>query len=252
MDPPKVVLLTVEYDGTDYVGWQVQPNGASVQAVLEDALEKLQGERLRTMGAGRTDSGVHALGQRASFTPSRILPLRAYTAGLNGLLPPDVAVRAVELRPAGFDARRNARGKHYRYQIVRTNLRAPLSHRFAWQIFPRLDVAAMRAACQAFLGKHDFAAFRAAHCQAKTTVREIRRLELREGEAGELVIDIEATAFLKHMVRNIVGTLAEVGMGKRSASSVGQTLASRDRTRAGRTAPPQGLTLISVNYPPAD
>jgi len=252
MQARPVVLLTLEYDGTDYVGWQIQRNGTSIQAVLEAALSELQGEPLRVMGAGRTDSGVHALGQRASFTPARVLPLRAYVAGLNGLLPPDIAVHAAELRPPGFDARRNARGKLYRYRIVRTDQREPLSARYSWQIFPKLDLEAMGEATHALVGKHDFAAFRAANCQARTTVREVRRLEIRALEGGELSIEVEATAFLKHMVRNLVGTLVEVGLGKRSPASVATTLAGRDRTRAGRTAPPQGLTLVSVHYPPAD
>lgn len=245
-----VVLLTLEYDGTDYVGWQVQPNGTSIQAVLERALGELQGEPTRVTGAGRTDAGVHALGQRASFAPRRLLPLRAYSAGLNGLLPADVAVRAAELRPPGFDARRAAQGKLYRYRIRPTPQRAPLTARYTWQLFRTLDLAAMRAAAAHLVGEHDFSAFRAADCEARTTVRVVRRLELVARE-GELQVEVEATAFLKHMVRNFVGTLAEVGMGRRTPESIPALLAGRDRTQAGRTAPPQGLTLVKVDYPPA-
>ena len=243
------VLLTLEYDGTSYVGWQVQPNGPSIQDAVERALTELQGTPVKATAAGRTDSGVHALGQRVSFTPPRLLPLRAYTHGLNGLLPQDIAVRAAELRPPGFDARRAARGKLYGYRIVLTGQRAPLSMRYSWQLFRNLDIAAMRDASRALLGTHDFSAFRAADCEAKTTIREMRRIELLESP-GELAIEVEATAFLKHMVRNIVGTLVEVGMGKRSAGDVAKILAARDRMQAGRTAPPQGLTLVRVDYDP--
>jgi tRNA pseudouridine38-40 synthase len=247
-EAPSAVLLTLEYDGTDYVGWQVQPNGTSIQAVLEKALAELQGAPVRTVASGRTDSGVHALGQRVSFTPPRLLPLKAYTHGLNGLLPDDVAVRAAELRPPDFDARRAAKNKLYRYRIVVTPHRAPLSFRQSWQLFHPLDVAAMRAAALALVGKHDFAAFRAANCEAKTTVRTVRRLELSQPGPDELWIEVEGNGFLKHMVRNIAGTLVEVGHGRRAPESVAAVLAGKDRQHAGRTAPPQGLTLVRVDY----
>ena len=250
MTPLPVVLLTLEYDGTAYVGWQAQLNGPSVQSAVERALTTLQGEPVKVVGAGRTDSGVHALGQRASFAPARVLPTKAYRSGLTGLLPLDIAVRAVELRPEGFDARRQALGKHYRYRLLQTSGRAPLWLRTHWQLYRSLDLEAMQQGATHLLGRHDFAAFRAADCAAATTVRELRRLEISTGEGGELTVDVEATAFLKHMVRNLVGTLVEVGMGKQPAAWVGQVLQGRDRTRAGRTAPPHGLTLMRVDYPP--
>ena len=243
-----VVKLTLEYDGTRYVGWQVQPNGPSIQAEVERALGALHGAPRRVTGAGRTDAGVHALGQVATFREGSPLPLRAYVNGMNALLPADIAVRAAALEPDSFDARRSARGKRYRYRIVNGPTRAPLSRLQSWQIFRPLDLAAMRHAAAPLAGVHDFAAFQAAGCDARHAVREVHRLDVLALAEGEIAIVIEATAFVRHMVRNIAGTLVEVGLGRRSAASVAETLASRDRTRAGRTAPPQGLVLEEVFY----
>ncbi len=248
--PVRTIKLTLEYDGTDYVGWQLQPNGPSIQAELEKALSKLLKEPVRITGSGRTDAGVHAEGQVASFTTTKSVPLRAFVAGVNSLLPEDIAVRAAEEREPGFDARRSARGKIYRYRILNRPTRSPLWRRTAWELFRPLDVAAMQAAAPALLGRHDYSAFRASDCCARTTVREVRQARIER--AGELIeVHLEATAFLKHMVRNIVGTLVEVGLGKREPGSLAQLLEGRDRTRAGVTAPAHGLCLVEVFYPPA-
>jgi len=246
-----VLKLTLEYDGTDFVGWQVQPNGRSVQEELEKGIERLGGEPVRVTGAGRTDAGVHARGQVASLRAPRDLPMKAWTAGLNALLPDDLACVRAESAPEGFDARRWARGKRYTYTILCTAVRSPLERGRAWEIRRPLDVDAMRRAAPALLGLHDFSAFRAADCPARTTVREIRRLDIRQsGERTEIAA--EATAFLKHMVRNIVGTLVEVGHGRRAADSLAALLEGRDRTRAGPTAPAQGLCLDEVFYLPGN
>jgi tRNA pseudouridine38-40 synthase len=250
-----VLKLTLEYDGAPFVGWQVQPNGPSVQGAVEDAVEKLCGAPARVTGAGRTDAGVHARGQVASLDPPRSLPLSAWTAGLNGHLPSEVACIRAEEAPPGFDARRWARGKRYVYTLVRSPVRSPLWRGRAWEVRRPLDVAAMTAALPHLRGRHDFSALRAADCPARTTVREVRDLSirveaLRESEVIEL--RIEATAFLKHMVRNLVGTLVEVGHGKRSPDSLRELLDSCDRTRAGPTAPPQGLVLDEVFYLPGN
>jgi tRNA pseudouridine38-40 synthase len=244
-----VVKLVLEYDGTRYVGWQVQPNGPSVQAEVERALATLHKAPRRVTGAGRTDAGVHARGQVASFAEPSPLPLDAYVKGMNALLPADVAVRAASLEPEGFDARRSATGKRYRYRLVVAPTRAPLSRLQAWQLFRPLDLAAMRAGAAPLVGRHDFASFQAADCASAHAVREVRRLDVTEtGDGADVVV--EATAFVKHMVRNIVGTLVEVGRGRREAGSIPALLAAADRTRAGRTAPPQGLVLEEVFYPP--
>ncbi len=250
-----MLKLTLEYDGAPFVGWQVQPNGPSVQGAVEAALDKLCGAPARVTGAGRTDAGVHARGQVASLDPPRDLPLSAWTAGLNAHLPPEVACVRAEEAPPGFDARRWARGKRYVYTLVRSPVRSPLWRGRAWELRRPLDVAAMTAALPHLRGSHDFSALRAADCPATTTVREVRELSiraelLREGELLE--VRIEATAFLKHMVRNLVGTLVEVGHGKRSPDSLVELLDSRDRTRAGPTAPPHGLLLDEVFYLPGN
>ncbi len=240
--------LVLSYDGTRYVGWQFQSNGPSVQAELERALSTLHKEAVRVTGAGRTDAGVHARGQVASLAVERPLPEAAYVKGLNAILPDDIAVRHAEVREAPFDARRDARGKRYRYRIENLPTRAPLSRMQAWQVFRPLDVAAMRAAAAPLLGRHDFSAFRAADCEARHAVRELRRLDVEDDGAGRIEVVAEATAFLRHMVRNLAGTLVEVGLGSRAPGSMAALLESRDRTLAGRTAPPQGLLLDEVFY----
>ena len=243
-----VVKLTLEYDGTRYVGWQVQLNGPSVQAEVERALGALHKAPRRVTAAGRTDAGVHARGQVASFAEERPLPLAAYVKGMNALLPADVAVRAASLEPDGFDARRSARGKRYRYLIENGDTRAPLTRLIAWQLFGRLDVPAMREAAGHLVGRQDFAAFQAADCEAHHAVRDVRRLDVIGEAGGRIELAVEATAFVKHMIRNFVGTLVEVGQGKRAPGSLPALVAGRDRKAAGPTAPPQGLCLEAVFY----
>jgi len=245
-----VVKLILEYEGTRYVGWQLQPNGPSIQAEVERALSTLHKSARRVTAAGRTDAGVHARGQVVSFPEARPLPLDAYVKGMNTLLPADIAVRAASLEPDGFDARRSARGKRYRYSILNVETRAPLTRHFAWQIFRPLDVAAMQEAARPLVGRHDFAAFQAADCEAHHAVREVRRLEVTGEGRGQIAIVAEATAFVKHMVRNFVGTLVEVGAGKRDPASMARLLESLDRTQAGATAPAHGLCLEEVFYSP--
>jgi tRNA pseudouridine38-40 synthase len=248
---PRKLKLTLEYDGTAYRGWQVQAEGATIQGVLEEKLEVITGTPVRVTGAGRTDSGVHALAQVASFeTRSEIAPEQLVRA-LNALLPPDIAAQEAELVGPDFDARRSARGKIYHYQIWNAERRSAFHGRYAWRLRRPLQQGAMRAAAAHLLGEHDFSAFRAADCPAKHPVRTVRRIEITELQAPLVRIEIEATAFLKHMVRNIVGTLVEVGKGKRTPDDVARVLAGRDRTQAGPTAPAHGLFLVRVHYPPA-
>jgi tRNA pseudouridine38-40 synthase len=240
--------LTLEYDGTAFCGWQVQPTGVSLQGELERALAQLHGGSFtRVQASGRTDAGVHARGQVVSFRSEKPLAAVSYVRGLNTLLPPAIAVRHAEEAPDGFDARRWARGKRYVYRLLPSRTRSPLRASQVWQLFQPLDVDAMRGAAWRLLGTHDFSAFRASDCQAKGAVRELRRLDV-EAVGDEVLFTVEATAFLKHMVRNLVGTLVDAGLGKRTPDDVAAILASRDRNRAGRTAPAQGLCLDEVFY----
>jgi tRNA pseudouridine38-40 synthase len=245
----RTIKLVLEYDGTGYVGWQVQANGPSIQAALERALAGILGHTVRVVGAGRTDSGVHAAGQVASLRTERNLPLRAFVAGTNGLLPRDIAVLSAEEREGSFDARRSARGKHYRYQIMNRGTRSPLASRCSWEVFRPLDASAMQEAARPLLGKHDFSAFRAADCQAHHAVRDLTSLQIQR-DGDRIFFDLSATAFLKHMVRNIIGSLVEVGLGRRPVGWIAELLSSRDRARAGATAPAQGLCLVEVFYAP--
>jgi tRNA pseudouridine38-40 synthase len=243
-----VVKLVLEYDGTRYVGWQVQPNGPSIQAEVERALEVLHKAPRRVVAAGRTDAGVHALGQVASFFEREPLPVKAYVQGMNALLPPEVAVRQASIEPEDFDARRSASGKRYRYRIENVPTRAPLSRHTAWQVFRPLDAGAMRAASVHLLGRHDFACFQAADCACAHAVRTIHRCEVTGEGGGRIDLLLQATAFVRHMVRNIAGTLCDVGLGKRTPESLRALLLTRDRSLAGPTAPPQGLCLEEVFY----
>ncbi|TLM64762.1 MAG: tRNA pseudouridine(38-40) synthase TruA [Deltaproteobacteria bacterium] len=244
----RTILLLIEYDGTDFAGWQLQPNGRSVQEVVEGALAALLGEPVRLHSAGRTDAGVHACAMPAHFTTARELPLRAFRDGVNRLLPPDVAVREACEMPDGFHARFQAAGKWYRYTIDRRSVRSPLAARRSWQVRGRLDLAAMREAAALLAGEHDFAAFRTSGCAARTTVRRLDRLDLVEEESF-LHIDVRGSGFLRNMVRMLAGTLVEIGLGKRPAADIARLLAREQGVRTGATAPPQGLCLMAVDYP---
>lgn len=245
---PRLKLI-LEYDGTRYVGWQVQANGPSIHREVECALFSLLGEDVDLLAAARTDSGVHAAGQVVCFTTSRALPLKAYWMGLNNLLPKDIATVAAFEVAANFDPRRLARGKRYRYLIFNRRTPSPLRRHSHWQIFQPLDVPAMQGAAALLVGRHDYSAFRAADCQASHAVRELRVISVAGSAGEEVAVHVEGTAFLKHMVRNIVGTLVEVGKGRQPVEWVKDALDSKDRRRSGPTAPAHGLTLMEVLYP---
>jgi tRNA pseudouridine38-40 synthase len=242
------IRLIVEYDGTSLCGWQRQANGPTVQGHLEAALARLLSHDAPVIGASRTDAGVHARGQVASFRTARPIPLHGIRRGLNSLLPRQIAVRDAAEVPDDFHPRFSATGKHYRYTILARPDRSPRWRDRAWHHSEPLAIEAMAAAAVSLLGEHDFAAFRAAGCTAATTTRRIDAIELLAPAPELLVVDVRGNAFLRNMVRILVGTLAEVGAGRRSAGQVAEILASRDRTRAGITAPAHGLELMEVRY----
>ncbi|MBI2087390.1 MAG: tRNA pseudouridine(38-40) synthase TruA [Deltaproteobacteria bacterium] len=241
------IKLTIEYDGTEYHGWQIQPNGRTIQEVLEQAIERLLGVKIRLNGSGRTDAGVHALGQVANFICEREADLKQLQRGLNALTPHDIVIKEVERAADAFDARRDCRSRVYQYRIWNHPLPSVFYRRYSWHVYDLLNLEAMEEAVRFLEGEHDFASFQAAGCDAAHSVRKVYRNTLCRQEEF-LIYTIEATAYLRHMVRNIIGTLVEVGRGERSASGFADLLRARDRTRAGPTAPPQGLFLVEVKY----
>ena len=256
------------YDGTNYVGWQRQANGTSVQEIVESAFVPLmsrarerpaqsrvrggmaiEGRGPTVAGAGRTDAGVHAFGQVASVTIELELAASAIQRALNVRLPADIRVVGVVDAKPGFHARYHALGKSYRYRIVTTAVASPFERWFVWHAPEARDVDAMRRAATRLVGTHDFASFQATGSSIRDTVRTIHRLEV-SAEADGIVLNVEGDGFLRHMVRAIAGTLVEVGAGTRRPESIDAVLSARDRAAAGATAPAAGLTLVSVRYPP--
>ena len=239
--------LTIEYDGTDFHGWQSQREARTVQGELTKALSMLLGERVVPVASGRTDAGTHALAQVAhAKARGTIPPLHRLHRGLNGLLPPDVAVHRVEAVSDQFHARYDAVGKHYRYRI--STDKSALARKQIWSCYRPLRLEPMKAAASHLVGEHDFAAFCKKDPPPDRFECQVRECEI-ESQGREIVLEIEANRFLRHMVRIIVGTLVEIGVGRRPASDIPGLLASRDRTRAGPTAPACGLCLVCVTYP---
>ena len=241
------IALGVEYDGGPYCGWQSQPGGATVQDTLESVLSRIANERVSVVAAGRTDTGVHALEQVAHFDTTADRPLSAWVRGVNTLLPKSIAVRWAHPVSDEFNARFSAEGRSYRYLLVNRSVRSAVhAGRTGWYHLP-LDIEAMRAAAQCLLGEHDFSAFRAAECQAKSPVKQMYRIDIqRDGDM--LVFDVSASAFLHHMVRNLVGCLVYVGKGKYPPCWLEEVLLSRQRKLAAPTFAPDGLYLRRIHY----
>lgn len=241
------IAVGVEYDGTEFCGWQRQAAGRSVQACVEEALSRVADHPVTVWCAGRTDAGVHALAQVAHFDSPSARSLRAWQLGANSGLPPDVAITWARVVPDDFHARYSARWRSYRYRIVNRASRPALHRARACWVPRALDAAAMAAAAEHLIGRHDFASFRAAECQARTSVRTVERLSVtRSGEW--ITLDIRADAFLHHMVRNIAGVLIRIGLGDAPVAWAREVLEARDRRHAGVTAPAAGLYLVGVGY----
>ena len=240
--------LTIEYDGTPFIGWQTQDSGASVQGVLTDAIAAFTGERVIVAGAGRTDTGVHALGQVAHIDLAKDWEPGNVRDAINfHLRPRPVAVLTAERAAEDFDARFSAVKRHYLYRIVNRRADLTLERNLAWRVPRVLDSTAMQEAAQRLIGKHDFTTFRSTECQARSPLKTLERLDVaRDGDG--LRITASARSFLQHQVRSMVGSLVHVGEGKWSADDLAAALAARDRSRCGQVAPPHGLYLVRVDY----
>jgi tRNA pseudouridine38-40 synthase len=244
----RTIRLTIEYDGTAYSGWQRQPNGLAVQQVIEEALCQLLAEKVDLRSSGRTDAGVHAQGMAAAFQTATNLPLKAFVDGTNRFLPPDIAIREAIEVPSSFKPIADALAKHYRYTIIMATIRSPLRRFYAWHLREELDLKAMQSGSDKFVGRHDFAAFRASNCAAKTTVRRVDSVKIT-CEGDTIQIDVIGGGFLKNMVRVMVGTLVDIGRRRFEPEYITWLLQTGDRKKAGATAPACGLCLIQVYYP---
>lgn len=242
--------IIISYDGTHYSGWQIQPNGISIQQKVNEALTIILRHPAYCMGSGRTDAGVHAIGQTAHFTSSEKIDFRRFLNSLNGLLPSDIRIKSIESVPLDFHARYTAKGKTYHYHLHTDPILNPFKKLYSLHVFEKFDLESFKLAANKFLGTHDFTAFaNESHSgvAAHDPIRTIKRLDIIEVEGG-FRLEIEADGFLYKMVRNITGTLLDVAKGKLSPDSIVQILASKDRKKAGKAAPAHGLFLYKVDY----
>lgn len=242
------IKIQIEYDGTNYCGWQIQQNGVTVQGEITKALEKLTGEKITIHGSGRTDAGAHARGQVANFILENSIPVERLPLALNGILPADIAITDATEVPMNFHARRSAIAKRYIYHIYESRYRSALLKNYSYHVHYKLDHKKMREAAKMFTGIHDFRAFMATGSDIRDTVRTIYGLDI-VNKGKNLCIYIKGNGFLYNMVRIIVGTLIEIGTGKMQISQIEQLFEIKDRAMAGHTAPPQGLFLDRVYYP---
>jgi tRNA pseudouridine38-40 synthase len=246
----RTIKLTLAYDGTAYAGWQAQSNQPTLQVTLEQAIERVTGERMRVLASGRTDSGVHAIGQVVSFDTNTRLSDEVLLRALNATLPRDMSIVALHEAPSGFHARRDAKRKRYRYVLRDGQSPNVFERHYAWQLYERLDEEAMKTAAAALRGQHDFASFESSGSPRSSTVRNVFALDIARDpiDRDRLTIEVEADGFLYNMVRAIVGTLVEVGRGAQPIEWPAQVLAAADRSAGGPTAPAHGLFLLWVKY----
>lgn len=244
----KTIKMVIAYDGGNYNGWQLQKAEPTIQGVIEEALGKILNQQTRVVGSGRTDTGVHALNQVAHFITGSVMNLASLHRGLNSLLPPDVVIKEMTEVREDFHARYSAKSRIYQYLIWNSSIRSPFYQRFSWQVVQQLDMDAMRQAARYLIGSHDFSSFQGTGSVCRSPVREVVTFTIRGRTGKWIIVTVEANSFLRHMVRNIVGTLIDVGKGTMSAEEFRIVLEARDRSRAGVTAPPQGLFLKEVKY----
>jgi len=240
--------MILEYDGAAYCGWQRQLNGLSIQQVLEEAVERIMKEKVSIIASGRTDAGVHALNQVASFRAESVLPVHKIFLGVNSVLPEDIVVKDLQEVSPDFNALKDAKGKIYLYRIRNQRIRPVLGRQYYWFVRFPLDLHRMREAASHMLEEHDFSSFCATGCDIQDRVRTIRRIDIETVNDGMMEFTVESGGFLRHMVRNMVGTLVDVGRGKLAPRDVPEIIASCDRTKAGAAAPACGLFLKEVHY----
>ena len=242
------IKLIVEYDGSDYKGWQIQKNDPTIQGVIEEKLGIILNQKTRVVGSGRTDAGVHALNQVAHFFTSSKIEVESLKKGLNSLLPPDIIIKNLVEVDTGFHARYDAKSRVYKYLIFGGDTLSTFYRRFSWQVHHQLDIERMRKAADCLLGWHDFASFQGADSKSHSSERKIIQFAIRGRSKGWIITTVEANAFLRHMVRTIMGTLLELGKRNMTVEEFSDILESKDRRRAGVPAPPQGLFLKEVKY----
>lgn len=242
------IRIVIEYDGTDYCGWQIQPNGISIQEVLENTIAGITQEPVRLTGSGRTDAGVHALNQVANFMTHSSIPCSNLLKGINSLLPCDISVKEVRDVDENFHARYSAKSKAYLYRINNCSVRSALGYRYAWHISESIDIETMDESSRVLVGTHDFSSFCASDGDSENHIRTVTSIGISGVAGGSIEVHVEANGFLRYMVRNIVGTLVDIGKRKITADEFRQIFEARDRTKAGITAPPQGLYLKEVKY----
>ena len=242
------IKLVVEYDGTAYHGWQRQKTDRTIQGEIENALKTMTEKPISLAGSGRTDAGVHALGQTAHFKSDAGLSPDIYVRGLNSLLPDDIHIKACQLVDPEFHARYHVLSKIYQYRILNRDMPSIMERHYVWHIKHLLNVEEMQKAASYFVGEHDFKAFEGTGSPRTSTVRHVIRAEIRPGTHGQILFNIEANGFLRYMVRNVMGTLVDVGKGRIFAEDVKRILLARNRSLASATAPARGLFLMKVNY----
>ena len=242
------IQLFIEYDGTHYLGWQVQAKGPTLQGTIEEKIALITREKVNLIGSGRTDAGVHAIAQVAHFKTQTKMDAHSIQKALNSLLPTDIVIKHVEEVQEDFHARKRAKSKVYEYRILNQNFRSVFNRNYAWHIPQELNLREMKIATQYLIGEHDFSSFRSVGTPTKTAVRKVIRADWKRERNGLIRFEIEANGFLKQMVRAIIGTFVEVGKGRISPDEFKQIITSKDRKKAGPTAPAHGLFLKEVKY----